>query len=223
MRLSTRGEYGLLALVELAMSSKGRALQAKRIAERQGIPKQSLDQLMMDLKKAGLVVSLRGRQGGYQLARPANSISLWEACHTLDTSLKPSFSSAQWTAIVKQMQAMAGSHLNDKDVQSVLEFLNYDETHRKAALKSQVSSAASGSIAAGQEFYSAQGCDTCHSIAGKGGNMGPTLNGVGAKLSRDQIAQIVRNGKDNTSMPDLPSGTTDQQINDLVDFLLSLK
>ena len=144
-------------------------------------------------------------------------------CHTFDTSLKPSFSSTQWTAVVKQMQAMASSHLNDKEAQSVLDFLNYDEAHRKAALKSQVSSSASGSFAAGQAFYAAQGCDTCHSIAGKGGNMGPALNGVGAKLSRDQIGQILKNGKDNTTMPALPSGTTDQQINDLVDYLASLK
>jgi mono/diheme cytochrome c family protein len=143
-------------------------------------------------------------------------------CHTLDTSLKPSFSSAQWTVVVKQMQAMASSHLNDKEAQSVLEFLNYDETHRKAALKSQASSA-SGSIPTGQAFYSAQGCDTCHSIAGKGGNMGPALNGVGAKLSRAQIAQIVKDGKADTTMPALPSGTTDQQLNELVDFLAGLK
>ena len=74
MRLSTRGEYGLLALVDLALFSGDRPLQAKQIAERQGIPKLYLDQLMMDLKKAGLVVSVRGREGGYQLARPANSI-----------------------------------------------------------------------------------------------------------------------------------------------------
>lgn len=144
-------------------------------------------------------------------------------CHTLDTSLKPSFSSTQWTAVVKQMQAMASSHLNDKEAQSVLDFLNYDEAHRKAALKAQASSAASGATAVGEAFYSAQGCDTCHSIAGKGGNMGPALNGVGARFSRDQIAQIVKNGKDNTTMPALPTGTTDQQINDLVDFLVSLK
>src|SRR6266581_8814234 len=48
-------------------------------------------------------------------------------CHTLDTSLKPSLSSTQWTEVVKQMQAMACSHLNDKEAQGVLEFLNYDE------------------------------------------------------------------------------------------------
>jgi Rrf2 family protein len=82
MTLSTRGEYGLLALVDLALFSGGRPIRAKQIAERQGIPKQYLDQLMMDLKKAGLVESLRGRQGGYLLARPANTISLWDAIAT---------------------------------------------------------------------------------------------------------------------------------------------
>ena len=79
MKLPTRGEYGLLALVDLALFSKELPVQAKQIAERQGIPKQYLDQLMMSLKRAGLVLSSRGRQGGYQLARPANTISLWEA------------------------------------------------------------------------------------------------------------------------------------------------
>ena len=144
-------------------------------------------------------------------------------CHTLDTSLKPSFSSTQWTAIVKQMQAIASSHLDDKEAQSVLDFLNYDEEHRKAALKSQASSAAASSVAAGQAFYSAQGCDTCHSIGGKGGNMGPALNAVGTKLSRDQIVKVVRDGKANTTMPALPTGTPDQRLNDLVDYLASLK
>lgn len=144
-------------------------------------------------------------------------------CHTLDTSLKPSFPSAQWTAVVKQMQAMASSHLNDKQAQSILDFLNYDESHRKAALKPQASSTSSGSIAGGQQVYAAQSCDTCHSIAGKGGNMGPALDGVAAKLSRDQIAQVVKDGKPNTAMPALQPGTTEQQIHDLVDFLASLK
>jgi len=82
MKLSTRAEYGLLALVDLALFSSDRPLQAKQIADRQGIPKQYLDQLMMDLKRAGLVLSSRGRQGGYQLARPGSTITLWEAIAT---------------------------------------------------------------------------------------------------------------------------------------------
>lgn len=88
MRLSTRGEYGLLALVDLALFSSEGPVQARQIAERQGIPKQYLDQLMMDLKKAGLVVSLRGRQGGYQLARHASTISLWEAISTFEVPIQ---------------------------------------------------------------------------------------------------------------------------------------
>jgi mono/diheme cytochrome c family protein len=146
-------------------------------------------------------------------------------CHTLDTGLKPSFLSAQWTAVVKQMQAMPSSHFNDKEAQSILDFLNYDESHRKAQAKSQASPAASAStsVSFGQQVYFAQRCDTCHSIAGKGGDMGPALNSVGAKLSRDQLTQLVRNGKPNTAMPALPPGTTDQQINALIDFLVGLK
>jgi mono/diheme cytochrome c family protein len=146
-------------------------------------------------------------------------------CHTLDTSLKPSFPSAQWTAVVKQMQAMPSSHFNDKEAQSILDFLNYDESHRKAQAKAQASLAASAStsVSFGQQVYFAQSCDTCHSIAGKGGNMGPALNGVGAKLSRDQLTQMVKDGKPNTAMPALQPGTTDQQINALIDFLVGLK
>jgi len=106
---------------------------------------------------------------------------------------------------------------------AILDFLNYDESHRKTQLKSTAMSPAPGAVSSGRQFYIAQSCDTCHSIAGKGGDIGPALNGVGAKLSRAQIIQIVRDGKANTTMPALPSGTADQQLNELVDFLASLK
>lgn len=144
-------------------------------------------------------------------------------CHTLDKSLKPSLPAAQWTNIVKQMQAMASAHITDKDVQSILNFLNYDEEHRKAQAKSAIVPAAADSIAAGRELYSSQGCDTCHSIAGKGGDVGPALNGIGSKLSRDQLTQIVKNGKSGTAMPALPPGTTDQQVSQMIEYLMSLK
>jgi mono/diheme cytochrome c family protein len=144
-------------------------------------------------------------------------------CHGLDTSLKPSFSPALWTSEVKRMQTMASSQFNDEEAKAILDFLNYDESHRKAQLKSTASSPASDSASSGRQFYAAQSCDTCHIIAGKGGDIGPALNGFGSKLSRAQITRIVKDGKANTTMPALPSGTTDQQLNELVDFLASLK
>jgi mono/diheme cytochrome c family protein len=146
-------------------------------------------------------------------------------CHVLDTSLKPNFSPAQWTIEIKRMQAMASSHISDKEAKTILDFLNYDESHRKAQLKSTASSPTADSGSPGRQFYAAQGCDSCHSIAGKGGNAGPSLTDVGARLSRDQLVQVVHGmkaGKADSAMPPLPD-MTDQQMNELVDFLLTLK
>jgi Rrf2 family protein len=84
MRLSSRGEYGLLALVYIALHSESGPVQAHEVAEEQGIPKQYLDQLMMTLRASGFVVSSRGRQGGYSLARPAKDITLLDIVTALE-------------------------------------------------------------------------------------------------------------------------------------------
>ena len=147
-------------------------------------------------------------------------------CHGLDTSLKPSFAPAVWTAEVKRMQAMASSQFNDRQAKAILDFLNYDESHRKAHLKSTVSLAAPDSASPGRQFYATQSCDTCHSIAGKGASVGPSLTDVGARLSRDQLLKVIKGmkpGDPKSAMPPLPPETTEQQINDLVDFLTALK
>ena len=87
MKLSTKGEYGLLAVMDLAMHSREAPVQSAQIAERQNIPKQYLDQLLLFLKKAGLVESSRGRQGGYQLARSASHINLLQVVRALEGSI----------------------------------------------------------------------------------------------------------------------------------------
>ena len=87
MKLSTKGEYGLLAVIDLALHSLEAPVQSAQIAERQNIPKQYLDQLLLYLKKAGLVESSRGRQGGYQLARSASHINLLQVVRALEGSI----------------------------------------------------------------------------------------------------------------------------------------
>lgn len=84
MKLSTKGEYGLLALVDLARHQGSGPVQVQQIAVRQGISKQYLDQLMLLMKKAGFVTSARGRLGGYTLARPAEFITLLEVVTALE-------------------------------------------------------------------------------------------------------------------------------------------
>ena len=155
-------------------------------------------------------------------------------CHGLDTSLKPSMSPARWTIEVKRMQAMPSSQFNDEQAKAILNFLNYDESHRKAQTKQAAASSAPASetpvsdhVTAGREFYFSQGCDICHAIAGKGGTAGPSLTDVGARLSRSQLMEILHaiHGTNNvpTSMPRLPPGTTYEQVNDLGDFLMTLQ
>lgn len=73
MKLSTKGRYGVRAMYELALSRGEGAQSVKAIAERQSIPEAYLEQLISPLRKAGLVTSMRGAQGGYELAdEPAN-------------------------------------------------------------------------------------------------------------------------------------------------------
>ncbi len=144
-------------------------------------------------------------------------------CHGLDLSLKPSMSSVQWTRVVRRMQAMASSHISDQQAQVVVDFLNYDESHRKARAKLPVPAGASDAVGRGRQFYFAQSCDACHSIAGKGGDAAASLTDAGARLSQDQILARMKARRAGEVMPSLPPETTDQQLNDLVEFLLTLK
>ena len=89
MKISTRGRYGLIALVDIAACESGECINIKNIAKRQGLSALYLEQLVSPLKKAGLIKSIRGAQGGYRLNRPAQDISVGEALEALEGPLYP--------------------------------------------------------------------------------------------------------------------------------------
>ena len=74
MRLSTKGRYGLKAIIDLAIYSVEAPVSIRSISVRQEISERYLEQIIARLRKAGLVVSVRGVTGGYQLAKPASKI-----------------------------------------------------------------------------------------------------------------------------------------------------
>jgi Rrf2 family protein len=79
MRLSTRARYALRLLLDIARSEKqGQPVRLSEVAERTGISRRYLDQVVMPLKGAGLLHGVKGRRGGYHLARPADQIRLGE-------------------------------------------------------------------------------------------------------------------------------------------------
>ena len=88
MKLSTKGRYGLRALIDLAVHSQDGAVSIQSIAKRQSISDNYLEQLMANLKKAGLVTISRGACGGYRLAVPASEISVGDVLRALEGDLK---------------------------------------------------------------------------------------------------------------------------------------
>lgn len=89
MKVSTKGRYGLRAIVDLAVNDKDGQVPLKSVAERQGLSENYLEQLFSSLKKAGLVKSIRGAQGGYMLAKPAEKISVGDVLRSLEGTLCP--------------------------------------------------------------------------------------------------------------------------------------
>lgn len=89
MRVSTRGDYGLRAMLELAQRYGEGLVPSREIAERQGIPESYLDQLLTVLSKARLLRSARGPQGGHSLAQPPDKIRLSDVVIALEGSVAP--------------------------------------------------------------------------------------------------------------------------------------
>lgn len=89
MRISTRGRYGLRALVDLALNNPTEVTALRSIAENQQISEAYLEQVFANLRKTGLVIAIRGAQGGYKLGRPADQISVSEILKSLEGPLAP--------------------------------------------------------------------------------------------------------------------------------------
>ncbi len=89
MKLSTKGRYGLRAMIDMARYSESEPVSISSIAVRQGISEGYLEQLVSLLKKAGLVKSIRGAGGGYVLAQDMKDISVGDILRALEGSLEP--------------------------------------------------------------------------------------------------------------------------------------
>ena len=86
--ISAKGVYGLTAVVELAMNYNKGPMQIRDIAEAHDIPQHYLEQLLVILKKAGVVESFRGSRGGYALAKDPKQINVFEVMSSLEGRLE---------------------------------------------------------------------------------------------------------------------------------------
>ena len=88
LTISAKGIYGLTALLELGLHYQKGTMQIKDIAEAHKIPQHYLEQLLVMMKKAGIVVSFRGAQGGYALADHPGNIKALDALACLEGKLE---------------------------------------------------------------------------------------------------------------------------------------
>lgn len=88
MWVSTKAQYGMRALVEVALGGD-RPTSLKTVADRQGLSHQYLEQIFAVLRRSGIVDSVRGAQGGYRLGRPADRITALDVVELLEGSVAP--------------------------------------------------------------------------------------------------------------------------------------
>ena len=87
MKISTKGRYGLTAMVDIAINAISENVTIKSISERQGISEGYLEQIFSSLRKAGLVKSIKGSQGGYILGNNPTNITVGDILRTLEGNL----------------------------------------------------------------------------------------------------------------------------------------
>lgn len=87
MKLSTKGRYGMVALVDLALTGEDGLVSLSEVSRRQNISLPYLEQLFVKLRRAGIVESVRGPGGGYRLARSADAIRVVEVLEAVDETL----------------------------------------------------------------------------------------------------------------------------------------
>ena len=129
MRISAESDYACRALLELALNWPGRKLvQVSAIAKRQGIPIKYLEQILIQLKSIGIVESVRGKQGGYRLAKAPREISLGEVMRKMKGPLLQLADTAAhkrsvFTAIWKEVEG---------SIVKVLDKVNFEDIANKA-------------------------------------------------------------------------------------------
>src|SRR5512143_418879 len=89
MKLSLRGEYALRAMLVLGLNYEQPVVRIQTISDQQNIPKRFLEQILNDLKSAGVVESKRGVSGGYRLSRPPEEITLASIVRHIEGALAP--------------------------------------------------------------------------------------------------------------------------------------
>jgi len=106
LELNTKGRYAVMAMVDLAKYGTSDSLPLSAVARRQALPMAYLEQIFAQLRKAELVISVRGRSGGYRLARPASEISIANVLDAVEEATQMTRCSAAETGCLGEKRCL---------------------------------------------------------------------------------------------------------------------
>ena len=147
MKISKKGEYALKAMLHLSLNYRNGPVQIREIAEREKIPVKFLEQILLELRKAGLLKSKRGAGGGYSLIKPPQEINLAQVIRIVDGPLAPLPCVSEWAHISCPDEKNCGLYNVMREVRNaiarILEGVTFgDICHKtKTSLKKKVSPA----------------------------------------------------------------------------------
>jgi Rrf2 family protein len=127
MKVSKKAYYGLRAAVSLAAS--GQAVSAHDLAEAEYIPEDFLEKILQKLRQVGIVESKKGVDGGYALARPAGTVSVWDILEELDgpiRSFAPPLKNTLPCSIVSHCQTNEVWRTLEKEIEKTLSKITLD-------------------------------------------------------------------------------------------------
>ena len=134
MKLSTKGRYGLKAMFELSLNHSKGPVSIKNIAAKQNIPEQYLEQIFSKLKKANLIKSVRGAQGGYLLSRKASEITVYDILTVLEGPV--SIDSCVTKLVWEKMRDAMDNVMKSITLCDMVN--NYNETHNINRLENDI-------------------------------------------------------------------------------------
>jgi len=138
MRVSREGEYALRAMIELALRHGEGPVSVAAISERESIPKEFLQQILRELRQAGLVHSTRGVQGGYSLQRSPERITLAEVLRVIDGPLAPLSCVSSWAHRPCERERSCGLYSVMLDVRNAIAGILESTTLEDVCLRTKV-------------------------------------------------------------------------------------
>ena len=144
MKISTRGRYGLRAVIDLAMHEEQGCVPLGDIALRQDLSLNYLEGIFSYLKRAGIVIGMAGAQGGYRLAKRPEELSIWELMHVLEGSMSVSDPLTQDSPSLRRFLQRSVWDKVDQNVEKALSEITLKDLTKQ--FQSQESSALSSGL-----------------------------------------------------------------------------